>query len=230
MNVVLGSAFRNSVRNNQLERWLAQAESLKIALWAWGHSMSVIAAEGDSIDHTRRALEEGLATRSIATTLVDVSHGGPVYGSCEAPERFKALQGVGNGILGAVGLDVDALVYVESDLIWRSEEIMGLIERLSASIDVVAPMIWAGDCFYDVYAFRDLKGERFGPFMPYSDCLRDRLLAEIGSAGSCLVMKGAVARECRITEKDGLVGFCRIARSKGYRIWVDSEREVRHPA
>ena len=94
----------------------------------------------------------------------------------------------------------------------------------------VAPLIFAGEHFYDVFAFRDLDGERFGPFAPYSHAFfGGQKFIEVSSAGSCLVMKGNVARRCRVDDSAGLVGFCADARRQNFRIWVDSEKSVRHP-
>jgi hypothetical protein len=143
---------------------------------------------------------------------------------------MKALAYVGNGILESVPADVDVLVYIESDLLWRPKPILALIEQLVAGeTDIVAPLVFAGEAFYDIFAFR-AQGERFSPFPPYHRGFAegaDRL--EVESAGSCLVMRGDVARACRIGETEGLVSFCADARAKGYRIWVDRRVRIDHP-
>ena len=229
MKVALGSAFRNSVSNRQFDRWITQALSLAWLLRRNGHEMTVIMAEGDSNDRTREVIDTFLDEGAVSGVRVDVTHGQPWFGSTEHAERFAALQGVGNGILEAITTDIDVLVYVESDLIWEAFEILSLIERLSAAVDVVAPLIFAGSCFYDIFAYRDLDGVRFGPFAPFHSSLEAQTFVEVGSAGSCLVMKGEVARKCRVDATSGLVGFCADARQQGFRIWVDSDRTVRHP-
>ena len=229
MKVALGSAFRNSVSNRQFDRWVTQALSLAWMLRRAGHELMVIMAEGDSNDRTREAIDTFLVEGSVKGMRVDVTHGGPWFGSTEHAERFAALQGVGNGILEATMTDVDVLVYVESDLIWEAYEVLSLMERLSASVDVVAPLIFAGSAFYDIFAYRDLDGVRFGPFAPFHPTLDTQTFMEVSSAGSCLVMKGEVARKCRVDATSGLVGFCADARQQGFRIWVDSDRTVRHP-
>jgi hypothetical protein len=87
-----------------------------------------IAVEGDSRDSTRADLSQALQV--LPGMLVTRNHGGPVFGSTEEPARFRALQGVGNGILESVPDDVDVLVYVESDLIWAPTTILALIDRV----------------------------------------------------------------------------------------------------
>lgn len=231
MRVTIGSAFRNSARNQHLGRYEAQLFQLRDLLRVHGHSLDVVFVEGDSVDTTARNLAD-ILRRFGPGRLEDVSHGGPVYGSTESPVRMQALCGVGNGILANVPKETDVLVYVESDLIWDPVTIWGLMQRLSSDVDVVAPLIFAGKHFYDVFAFRGLDGERFSPFVPWHSSFTNAVspLIEVGSAGSCLVMKGEVARTCRIPPEDALVGFCRNAKSAGYRIWVDSAGTVRHPA
>lgn len=226
MKIVLGSAFRNSA-GRQIDNYLVQANALRNVLAARGDSLFVVAAEGDSTDRTRAELDRLLTV--IPGVRVDCSHGGPVFGSTEDPARFRALAGVGNAILSNVPADADVLVYVESDLLWRAEEILSLITALSPEIHVIAPMIWAGAAFYDVFAFRGMDGERFSPFSPYHSSLGEGDFHEISSAGSCLVMWADVARACRVPPEDGLVGFCRDARSRGFRIWLDRAGNVRHP-
>lgn len=241
--VCIGSAFRNS-SGVQIRRYFSQVEALRAALGAGGIDLFLGLVEGDSRDSTRRDLEHAMGP--YRGSLLDRSHGGPVYGSTEQPERFRALQGVGNGILESCPGDVDALVYVESDLLWDAATIVSLLERLDKGrVDCVAPLIMAGNHFYDVFAFRGLDGGRFAPFKPYhreageAGAVEDDSapagvklpggILEVSSAGSCLVMRAEMAWTCRVPPEDGLVGFCRDARSQGYRIWADFDRIVRHP-
>lgn len=227
MKITLGSAFRNSA-GRQIDNYLLQAHGLREALVAMGHELFIVAAEGDSTDRTQQELDRMLGV--LPGVRVDCTHGGPVFGSTEEPARFKALAGVGNAILANVPKDTHALVYVESDLLWAPHEILNLLEHLhEGEIDVVAPLVYAGSCFYDVFAFRGMDGERFSPFHPFHSSINGKLMTEISSAGSCLVMRAQVAHECRVPPEDGLVGFCRDARARGYRIWLDKSGIVRHP-
>lgn len=241
MKIALGSAFRNS--KSRLARYFEQVQALQDALLARGDSLHLGLVEGDSTDRTLTLLQQKLV--SFTGTIIDRSHGGPVYGSTEHPDRFRALQGVGNGILESCPLDADVLVYVESDLLWDAATIIQCIDRLKVGVDVIAPMIFAGTTFYDVFAFRGLDGSRFAPFAPYHMSVAEAGavtssispsglsvpggLVEVSSAGSCLVMRAEVAWQCRVPPEDGLVGFCRDARTKGFKIWADFDGIVRHP-
>lgn len=239
MNIVVASAHRNSYSaGRQLSRWLDQIQNLRYALLSIDH-LRVIAAEGDSTDNTRKMLIQGVRTRRQDLTIVDCSHGGPNYGSTEDPRRMSYLSKVANAIFDSVREDDDILVYVESDLIWKASTILSLIVLLGQSqdqdkdngkkVDIVAPLVFAGEYFYDVYAYRGLDGQRFGPVAPYHSSLQPKGLTEVSSAGSCLVMRGDVARQVRIKDDGALVGWCKSAREMGYKIYVVSEYRVEHP-
>jgi hypothetical protein len=122
----------------------------------------------------------------------------------------------------------DVLVYVESDLVWDAPTIVRLVSQVKPGTDVVAPLIFAGEHFYDVWAFRK-NGARFGPFHPYHSELNHDGLTVVDSVGSCLIMRGEVARRCRIIDDEALVGFSRDVWAKGYNIHCDSRERVRHP-
>ncbi len=95
--------------------------------------------------------------------------------------------------------------------------------------DVFAPLIFAGPHFYDIFAYRK-NGERFIPFPPYHIGIEPHKLCEMDSVGSCLVMRGEVARAIRIENDNCLIGWCDNARAHGYKIAVHPDFAVRHPA
>lgn len=228
MNIIIGSAFRNSTR--YLMRYLNQVVGLAHHAGP-SHSIRVIAVEGDSQDGTHQALAMNSAIRSVKLEVVKCEHGLPWFGSTEETSRMVALSKVGNAIFEAVRPDDDVLVYVESDLIWDAHTIGSLIDfamRQEGGFDVFAPLVFAGPHFYDIWGFRAVNGDRFSPFPPYYIGL-DGVPCEIGSAGSCLVMRGEVARKCRIRNDYCLVGWCEDARANGYRIAVHPGFKVNHP-
>jgi len=245
VRVCVASAHRNSA-GRQISRWISQIIALRDELRNHYYcGVRAVAVEGDSTDTTRAQLtteaEQRLAPRDIEFELATCNHGGPVYGSTEQPERMAALSKVGNAVLDAVRATDDVLVYVESDLVWDAETIRRLIDRvLGAAVhrvestwdldavddcDVWVPVVMAGDTHYDCWAYRTLDGSRiFHPF-PFT------APTELSSAGSCLVMPAAVARDKRARMETGaLVEWCEKARAAGYRIAVDPALIVRHPA
>lgn len=229
MNIALGSAFRNAA-GAQINRWASQCCSLEMALENLGHSFRMIAVEGDSTDNTTNELHDlGLCGAPIS--VVHSNHGKRIFGSTEEEDRLAALSQVGNAILSAVDEEDDILIYVESDLIWKAYTMICLIDEVMNGRDVVAPMIFAGDNFYDIFVYRGLDGERFSPFPPYHKhlTLSETLPVEVESAGSCLVMKAEVARKCRIRDDRALLGFCKDVRESGYRIFVDPTQRIYHP-
>jgi hypothetical protein len=232
VNVVIGSAFRN-MSGWPMVNYTRQIGQLQRFLRVRGHTLEWIAVEGDSMDNTRIELQRYAMQMDIPLRLNVREHGRPWFGSVESQDRMKALSFVGNGILELVRETDDVLVYVESDLIWNAGTVLQLIGDLQIpSVDVVAPLVFAGESFYDIWGFRGMDGERFSPAAPYHSSLAAggvETLAEISSAGSCLVMKGAVARSCRIVNDAALVGFCQDVRDHDYHIFVNPTMRINHP-
>jgi len=234
MNIAIGSAFRSST--HYLPRYFSQVSQLK-QLVAGKHSVRVIAVEGDSQDDTRNALCRFAGTFGVNIEVRVFNHGQPWFGSTEAPERMYHLSGVGNAILDGVKAEDDVLVYVESDLLWDAPTIATLVECAHVQwrgYDIVSPLIFAGECFYDVYAFRGLDGERFAPFKPYHKSMHEYFWTEVSSVGSCLVMRADVARGTEHKQairmvRGALPEFCTNARLEGYRIGVNPLLRVHHP-
>jgi hypothetical protein len=226
MRLVVASLWRNSAQ--RVCRYFEQVKSLKAHLGP-NHSVRLIAVEGDSTDDTFMALKTTGVARSIDLSIVKCNHGGPVYGSTESPARMKALSKVLNAAFEACCEEDEVFVYVESDLVWDAHTVGSLADmalRRDEGFDIFAPLIFAGQHFYDVWAFRR-NGARFGPFAPYCHELKGGLL-ELDSAGSCLAMRGEVARSCRARDDNALVGWCADARSQEFRIAVHPAFRVRH--
>ena len=229
LNIVVGSAFRNSAHNapaymrrvRALQDYVANSAAVRVA-----------AVEGDSHDNTCNALLAAARVVDIPLHIFEASHGGPVFGSTEQPERMRALSYVGNTILDAVNPDDDVLVYVESDLLWEPATLWTLIDRLQwdHDFDVLSPLVFAGNNFYDVWGFRGADGERFAPFAPYHAQLHPTDVTPVSSVGSCLVMRASVARSKARMSTGALVEFCSNARDLGYMIGVAPTLRIHHPA
>lgn len=227
MNIVICSAFRNAT--GYIDRYMAQVDALSTLLAKRGDYLSLVLGYGDSSDGTGERLFEA-ATLSIGARLIDVSHGGPVFGSVLDVQRFNQLAFVGNKILANVPSDADVVIWLESDLIWTSETLTELIDYVHIH-EVVAPMVFErrSGGFYDTWAFVK-DGVNFTKHYPYHRSLLGyRGLVEVDSVGSCVVMAGSIAKGLTIPAADLLVGACRELRDKGHRIWLDSSLEVWHP-
>lgn len=233
INVV--SAFRNM--EERCSKYFQQVNALRDVL-NMGSSEAVmvrcIACEGDSLDRTKAAIVKAANAFSLPTTLLEHDHGGADWGSTEAADRLAKLSGVLNAALDGVQPEADFVLYVESDLYWDAYDMKDLVDLVTQDLgfDIIAPLVMAGLNFYDVWGHRGTDDERFGPMPPYHSSLRgiDEGVVQVNSAGSCLAMRGEVAREVRCQNEGALVGWCLQARDQGYRIGVAPHIRINHPA
>lgn len=218
MNICLASAFRDS--SSYLSRYFEQVIALSDALHERGDTLMCLWGEGDSTDNTLRMLNG--ARYRIKAEVIDVAHGGPIYGSVVNAERFRQLAHVGRTIFDALPRAADVFVWVESDLIWQAETILGLIDD---KVDVVAPRIlmhhaWGSDdAFYDVWAFR-CEGRHFSAVPPYHSTNDGKSLVAVDSVGSCVVFDPRYIQQVTMDDRV-LVGICEDIRSIGGKIWFD---------
>lgn len=224
MNVVLASIFRNST--GYLDRCFDQAARLRAALEADGHTLRLLLAEGDSSDGTWEQLQQRIGSSG---RLLKLEHGGPEFGSVDNEQRWRQISFVCNGLLAAVPQEANAVIYVESDLIWEPETMLALLGALD-TVPAVSPMSFhQAGFFYDTWGFRR-NGIRFQPNPPYHPDLHGDVAMRIDSAGSCIVMRGEVARSCRFDPPElGIVGFCRDIYRHGYSLTLLPAYRVVHP-
>jgi hypothetical protein len=219
--------FRDSTR--YLDRYFGQVDALREALAAFDAHLQLIFVEGDSNDDTWDQLHR--RTKYVDAVILKRAHGKlHAWHSVDIPERWKAISWVCNGILEHVESNgnLDALIYVESDLGWTAETMLTLLGHLGPEHPAVSPMCFtAVNDFYDVWGhIKD--GVQFGPFPPYHHGLGPGL-TEVDSTGSCIVMLGSVARSgIRYSEVDHCRGLGRDIRAKGFSLWVDPTIRVVH--
>lgn len=223
---VVVSAFRNSSRA-QMDRWIGQIHRLRVV----AHGIVIpVAVVGDC----RPGYNNADYLEGEGAAVVRYDHGGPEFGSVESAQRMQQLSGVGNAMLDAAAkyARVGGLVfYVESDLIWSPETALSLGGTVyPRQLDIAAPMIFAGEHFYDVWGFR-ADGQRFSPFPPYSHALTGEKFSYVDSVGSAFVTHREVVTDGRLRMTDGaLVEFCGKAKRFNYRIGVVPAERVEHPA
>jgi hypothetical protein len=176
----------------------------------------LVVAEGDSTDATLDHLKQRMADDD---TLLKVDHGGPRYGSVDHPERWDQIAMVFRATAERVEDPGDAFIWVESDLLWRPEVMLGLLTDLG-EVEAVSPLILCdgGLRFYDVYGYK-IKGQNFEAMPPYYPP-QEPGLVKIDSAGSCFAT----------TDWDA------VARWSGHwpypaegRLWLDPSLVVTHP-
>jgi len=228
MNVTLISCFRNSKR--YLSRYIQYVTEFNNLIYE-NHTLTMIWGEGDSTDDTRDWLEKW-AQRFDGAKVVDCTHGGQVdYQGVINEQRFKELGYVGRCMWAHIPQDADAVVYVESDLIWQPETILKLIDRLQ-DYPAIAPMVylrrqgWAKDAFYDTWAAR-INGKHFEHYPPYCEGFDADKPFQVDSMGSCMAIRGELARKL-VWDEQVFVGICRQLKEQGYGVWIDPTVAVYH--
>lgn len=229
MNIVLMSIFRNSA--TYVDRYARQAAMLRDELTKLkgDYHLRLVLTEGDSTDNTFDLLDLALAGHGFDYDLETFNHGGPVFGSVDRAQRWINISKVCNFTLERVRQDDDLVIYVESDLLWAPSTMVALM-RHHTYCAAVAPMCFHGPTgkFYDTWGHRK-NGIQFQPDSPYHPNLGD-VLTPIDSAGSCIVMRGEVARKARFTPPEfGMVGFGYNINDLGYGLWLDPHQIVIHP-
>jgi hypothetical protein len=227
LNLTISSAFRNSPQR-QIDRWVSQVRALLDA--CPDYVVTAAPVEGDSTYDTYTRLVDAMDAADISGTVHVCNHGGPMYGSVENPDRMRNLSKVLNCCLDACKPDAHVFMFVESDLIWSPNAVRGLVSTLllDPSFDVLAPLVFAGQYFYDVWGFRK-DGTRFSPLSPYhSGMSLSADITEVDSVGSCFVARADKIQEAR-AESGALVEWCDRMRALGSRIGVTPLFQVEHP-
>lgn len=229
MNVTLCSAFRSAT--SYIERYCSQVGALATALLNRGDHLNCIWGEGDHTDDTPLVLRT--AAPFYDAEIVTVNHGGPDHGSVVNAERFANMAKVWNEIWARIPGDADAVIFVEADLVWESCTMLALLGDLQ-DVPCVAPKIilrreeWPANFWYDNWGYWR-NGVQIGTMPPYFvDLMPDTHLLELDSAGSCLVMRGDVARGLTWPPEDVIVGICRQIRERGGSVWLDAQQKVIH--
>lgn len=223
--------FRNA--RKYLRLYFAQLVSLQDLLVRNGYSLRLVAAEGDSLDGTRERIVELSESFHTPLTMVDTTHGHMKWGSVEDPVRMKVMSDVMNKALDEVKESDSIVVWIMSDLEWSASDIFSLIksaETENMNCQIFAPVVYSlpnQSVFYDTWAFRGFNGQRFRSVYPWHPDLIGEGLHQISSAGTCLVMKGQIARDCRATDQEA-VSFCENSSYKGYSIAIDLGVSVVH--
>jgi hypothetical protein len=231
MNVTLCTCHRNAEAH--LERYFVQVANLHNALLTRGDTLRILIGEGDSTDRTRGLILSYFRVSGLGGALVDTTHGGPHYGSVETQRRFAQLAACYNTVWTHIAPNADAVLFVEGDLIWQAETLVALLDALDA-YPVVAPLaLHAPGCtrygpadgryFHDTWAYRR-GGVRFTNELPFHPQVNGVPLL-LDSAGSCLALRGEVARSVSFPADEMVVGMTRMAGG----VWLLPHLEVYHP-
>jgi hypothetical protein len=132
---------------------------------------------------------------------------------------------------GSLSTPSEFTFWVESDLTFPCDLIELLMEP---NQDIVAPIVFLGQNFYDKWGFRDLSGRRINTLAELRALPRGPgPLTELSSVGSCLLFRSSLLTQgVRLPtgyENGLLVGFCLAARTKGARVFCRHDVAIVHP-
>lgn len=222
--ITLTSIIRNG--EHYLDRYFRQVADLMDVIPDLRH----VVGEGDSTDGSRKVLE-ALAPNTGAEIL-DVSHGGPRFGSVDHPERWANIAKSVRQTLDYIGDPGQKFVWVEADLLWDVDTMMRLLAG-TEFYSAVAPMLFAynSDRFYDTWGYR-IGGKGFlggAPYLPEETIRSDEDFYKIESCGSCFAANtdpqyGNNVRDWVMHGWDGMWP----ATCDGM-LWLDHTLEVYHP-
>jgi len=236
MKIAFVSAFRNCAQH--VPRYFQQVAGLYFLLDERGHRPYLLIGEGDSDDHTPAMLLSGMQKLGLAGKILDVSHGGPSFGSIINTQRFAQLAAVYNTLWTHIPDDAGAVVFVEGDLIWQPAVMAEMVDRLDRFPAVAAMVFHAPGCtlygrdpnvrwFYDRWGFA-AQGEHFTNAPPYHPSVNGKPVA-LDSAGSCVVMREGVARRVHFPAENMVQGMTQMLAANGTPVWLQPDLIVEHP-
>jgi len=214
--------MRDSV--NKLADYIARVARLTV------QPVSIIVAEGDSVDGTPTKLYEWRAADE-RVTVTHCNTGAQRYGSVVNEERFQVLAQVFNAALAKVDVkDCTHVLFLPDDIDYDAD----LLERLLAhNVDLVAPLVW-GDWFgtpyfYDTWAFRRQGGNFYNFSQAWARQNLGDALIDMESVGGTVLMRSTlIAAGCRYRAHDVDRGLCAMAHDFGFGVWCDASTHVRH--
>lgn len=221
-SILFGSIVRDG--ESYLERYYKQLEELTST-----YKIGSIICEGDSTDNTKDLLKQLQATSSVSSKLLEFNHKGQKFGSVDNPTRWHNIAITWNYMLDQYKDSFDNYAYfcyMECDLIWNKETIDRLVEGMQW-FDCVAPMSMLGNIFYDTWGHRS-NSKNFFNYSPFhEDFYKYDRYMPLQSAGSCILMKTEVIKQCRLSTVDAMIGHDIV--NNGYSFMLDKHSTVNHP-
>jgi len=160
-------------------------------------------------------------------SVVRCNTGKPHFPSIVHPERFKVLAQVFNTALDNVDYDwTDFVLILPVDILYGQNLLEVLVSR---DVDVVAPLVFQEGVFYDIWAFT-LAGKTLPPFREEDrHMVLGAGVVEMDTIGGTALIRSAVLKAgTRYTPTEVDRGFCREAKSKGFRVFADTQTRVEH--
>jgi hypothetical protein len=202
------------------------------------HQLRALTGEGYEICAVTVALD---GDHLVDKTLKENTFGIPVNFVFEGPRGEQAYfmkerslpwaKAVNLALENSLATPSEFTLWIESDLSFPLDLIELLVEPRQ---DIVAPVIMLGENFYDSWGFRDLSGQRINTLAELKALPRGPgPLTELSSVGSCLLFRSellACGLRLPVGYENGLlVGFCKSAKSKGFRVFCRHDVVIVHP-
>lgn len=227
MRVQVLSLWRNDEKRQLEERiaGLLEKRSLRDDVelcWLW--------IVGDSTDRTEELLRKYAA--GFDGLEIEIINGDTGIAGEDIETRRRRLSNTTTQLFAAIDPMAELVLLHESDLISSRtviDDLLANLEELGSQCDIIAgwPTIDVhGDGrpqFYDVWAYRDLRGRRF------SSSIRRRHPFEVGSFGSAWLAPAHLVRG-RVIEELCIVELCAAWQQEGVRLWCDPSIEIVQPA
>lgn len=213
--IALCSLMRNS--DEYINRYFEQTAALTDVI----PDLRVVVGHGDHTDNTPASLN--LYEKAGRVELVDCTHGGVEFGSVDNPQRWDLIAGCVRKVIQAVGDDPGThLIWVESDLIWTTEDMLQLLS--DAQVSSACPMVMANftDRFYDTWGYR-VDGAMFlgqPPYWPASAQVEGNMV-RVDSCGSCFVTPRS--------EYPAIQSWSGHWPYRPANLWMDTRVRINHP-
>ena len=224
-----------SLWKNDLERRLEDRALHLLAKRAGVHRLSWLWNVGDSTDGTELELLSLARDFDVQVIRCDTDIGGGE----DVATRRRRLCASATQMFAAIDPAADYVLLHESDLVTDVRVVTELLYQLLAVTDLEAGGLHAVagwptiniegvPQFYDVWAYRDLRGRTFTPSAPYAAGYNRARPFEVGSFGSVWLAPAELVRD-RVISDECIVDLCNQWRREGVRLWCDPRIAVVQP-
>lgn len=182
---------------------------------------------GDSTDGTYEKLRELTNDDADRVTIVEMETN---IKGMDPNSRLKRLSQTASTGFDFVIQDDDFVIVHESDLISPANIVQRFLKRRKCPI---GGMVWLGvkpGCFYDIWGYRDLAGNKFRAAYPFTEDYHPTRPFEVSSIGSVYMLHAGDLLEGGIRlDSCGVVELCDKLRQVDRRIWVDPKINIFQP-
>jgi hypothetical protein len=182
---------------------------------------------GDSTDLTEKILTKIAADEHPAVRLL--RHDTGIVGEGTETRRRRGSV-TATAAFAEISEEADFALLHESDLITPFDIADQLLESGGGQPTAGWPVIELNGKrqFYDIWAYRDLRGRPFDSHPPYAKGYRRAGRFKVGSFGSCWLVPAEILRG-RVIEKLAVIELCKQWRAEGIDLWVDPRIIVEQP-